>query len=171
MTAMQQALELKPNDHRATLGLSRGLTLQGDIEGACAVLGDAMKGHGKRRSPQLAELQYGMAKIAEIAQDDEGRFAWLEAALQSDRKNGAVASELARFSMDRGDYDTAIKALQLVTLLKEDCPMSRAEAYLLQGKIFEARGDKRKAALLAKRALTADSEYTEAREFLNSLGL
>lgn len=171
VNAMRQALELKPKDHRATLALSQGLTLQGDIEGACAILGESMKEHGKRRSPQLSQLQHGMARIAQIAQDDEGRLAWLEAALQSDRKNGVVASELAVFSMNRGDYDTAIKALQLVTLLKEDCPMSRAEAYLLQGKIFEARGDKRKAALLAKRALTADGDYEPAREFLNSLGL
>lgn len=171
LTAFEEALRLEPEDHRATLGFARALTTHGNIEGACVVLGEAIKGHGKRRSPELAELQYGMAQVAEVAGDDEGRFAWLDAALQSDRKNGFVASELALFAMEREDYDTAMKALQLVTLLKEECPMSRAEAYLRQGQIALARGDSRKAALLGKRALTADADYHPARVFLEQLGL
>src|SRR5690606_36493838 len=109
---------------------------------------NAIKEHGKRRSPQLSELQHAMANVAEAAGDDEGRFAWLEAALQSDRRNGVVAAELAVFAMERGEYDAAIKALQLVALLKEDSPMSRAEAYLRQGIIAQERGDTKKALLL-----------------------
>lgn len=171
LTAFEEALRIKPEDHRATLGLAHALTTHGNIEGACLVLGEAIKSHGKRRSPELGELQYGMAQVAEVAGDEEGRFAWLDAALQSDRKNGFVASELALFAMEREDYDTAMKALQLVTLLKEGCPMSRAEAYLRQGQIALARGDNRKAALLAKRALTADADYHPARVFLEQLGL
>jgi tetratricopeptide (TPR) repeat protein len=169
--ALEEALRLKPQDHRATLGLARALTLHGDIERACEALGEGIKTHGKRRSPELAELQHAMAQVADIAGDDEGRFAWLDAALTSDRKNGVVASELALFAMAREDYDSAIKALQLVTLLKENCPMSRAEAYLRQGQISAARGDNRKAALLAKRALTADADYDAARAFLEQLGI
>lgn len=170
LDALREALRLDPLDHRATLALARALTLHGDIEGACNALGEAMKEHGKRRSPQLAELQYGMAQIAELAGDDEGRFAWLDAALQSDRKNGVVASEFALLAMEREDYDNAVKALQLITLLKDDCPMSRAEAYLRQGQIASAKGDPRKAALLAKRALTADTNYEPAKIFLEELG-
>jgi tetratricopeptide (TPR) repeat protein len=135
------------------------------------VLGEGIRIHGKRRSPQLSELQYGMARIAQVAGDEEGRFAWLDAAMQSDRKNGAVASELALFCMERADYDNAIKALQLVTLLKEDCPMGKGEAYLRQAHIAEVRGDPRKAALLAKRALTAEPEYLPAKTFLDRLGV
>lgn len=168
--ALEEALRIKPQDHRATLALSQALTLQGDIENACAVLGEGIRVHGKRRSPQLAELQYGMARIAHVAGDEEGRFAWLDAAMQSDRKNGAVASELALFCMERGDFDNAIKALQLITLLKEDCPMGKGEAYLRQAHIAEVRGDPRKAALLAKRALTAEPEYLPAKTFLDRLG-
>ncbi len=171
VAALEEALKLRPEDHRAILGLAQATTLHGDIERACAVLGDAIKAHGKRRSPELAELQYGMALVAHVAGDDEGRFAWLDAALQSDRKNGVVASELALFAMEREDYDTALKALQLVTLLKDESPMSRAEAYLRQAQIALARSDNRKAALLAKRALTADSDYRPAKVFLEQMGL
>jgi tetratricopeptide (TPR) repeat protein len=112
-----------------------------------------------------------MAKIAHVAGDEEGRFAWLDAALQSDRKNGVIASEMALFCMERADYDNALKALQLVTLIKEDAPMGRGEAYLRQAHIAELRGDPRKAALLAKRALTAEPDYQPAKLFLDRLGI
>lgn len=168
--ALEEALRLQPQDHRATLALSQALTLQGDIESACAVLGEGIRAHGKRRSPQLAELQLGMARIAQVAGDEEGRMAWLDAAMQSDRKNGVVASELALFCMERGDYDNALKALQVITLLKEDCPMGRGEAYLRQAHIAELKGDPRKAALLAKRALSAEPDYLPAKTFLDRLG-
>ncbi len=168
--AFEQALKLKARDHRATVGLSRAYTLAGDIPQACKILESAIKSHGKKRSPELSELQHAMAMIAQAAGDEDGRFAWLDAALQSDRKNGVVAAEMAVFAMDRGEFDAAIKALQLVTLLKEECPMSRAEAYLRQGIIAQQRGDKKKAALLGKRALTADADYEPAKEFLEQLG-
>jgi hypothetical protein len=64
----------------------------------------------------------------------------------------------------------AIKALQLVTLLKTPGPMTRAEAYLRQAAIAKHRGDNKKAALLAKRAVTTDPEYQDAKAFLDELG-
>ncbi|MEN9578048.1 MAG: hypothetical protein RJA70_1057 [Pseudomonadota bacterium] len=170
VNAFEQALKLKARDHAATVGLSKSYTFSGQIEQACKLLESAIKSHGKKRSPELSQLQHAMALIAQAAGDEEGRFAWLDAALQSDRKNGDVASELAVFAMDRGDFDSAIKALQLITLLKEECPMSRAEAYLRQGIIAQQRGDNKKAALLGKRALTADAGYSPAQEFLDQLG-
>lgn len=162
----EAALEISPQDHRATLGLARAHVLDSGIQAACEVLENAIRAHGKKRSSELSELQYGMSQVAEAAGDIEGRIAWLDAALQSDRRNGVVASELAILAMERSDFDTAIKALQLVTLLKEDGPMSRAEAYLRQAIISQQRGDLRKAVLLAKRALNADANYEPARAFL-----
>ncbi|MEY2929944.1 MAG: hypothetical protein RL033_693, partial [Pseudomonadota bacterium] len=110
------------------------------IEAAAARLEEAIRSHGKRRSPELSLLQHAMARVATAAGDEEAIFAWLEAALASDRQNGAVASELAALAMARGEFDVAIKALQLVTLLKTPGPMSRAEAYLRQAAIAKHRG-------------------------------
>lgn len=141
----------------------------GQIEEAATRLDEAIRRHGKRRSPELSILQHAMARVATAAGDDEAVFAWLEAALYSDRQNGAVASELAALAMSRGEYDVAIKALQLVTLLKSPGPMSRAEAYLRQAAIAKHRGDIKKSALLAKRALTTDPDYQEAKNFLDEL--
>jgi tetratricopeptide (TPR) repeat protein len=112
-----------------------------------------------------------MARVASAAGDEEAIFAWLEAALYSDRQNGAVASELASRAMARGEFDVAIKALQLVTLLKTPGPMSRAEAYLRQAAIAKHRGDIKKSALLAKRAITTEPDYQEAKVFLEELNV
>jgi tetratricopeptide (TPR) repeat protein len=141
----------------------------GQIEGAASRLDEAIRSHGKRRSPELSVLQHAMAKVATAAGDEEAVFAWLEAALYSDRQNGAVASELAALAMSRGEFDVAIKALQLVTLLKNPGPMSRAEAYLRQAAIAKHRGDIKKSALLAKRAITTEPDYQEAKVFLEEL--
>jgi len=48
--------------------------------------------------------------------------------------------------------------------------MSKAEAYLRQGMIAEQRGDTKKAVFLAKRALTQDPSYEDARSFLERFG-
>jgi tetratricopeptide (TPR) repeat protein len=110
-----------------------------------------------------------MARIGRVAEDHEAMIAWLEAAVQSDRQNGAAAAELAVVAMERGMLDIAVKALQAVSLLKEPGPMSRAEAYLRQGMIAEQKGDRKKALFLAKRALTTEPEYEDARIFLEQL--
>ncbi len=168
--AFKEALALRADDHAALVGLANSYTRVGQIAEACSLLEEAIKLHGKRRSPELSELQHAMANVADAAGDDEGRFAWLDAALQSDRRNGAVASELAAFAMERGEYDAALLALQRIVGMREDCPMSRAEAYLRQGMIAQERGDKKKALLLAKRALSMDADYEPAVQFLEQLG-
>lgn len=166
--AYARALEVE-DDAKTMVKLVDVEVQLGHIEEAAGRLDEAIRRHGKRRSPELSILQHAMARVATAAGDDEAVFAWLEAALYSDRQNGAVASELAALAMSRGEYDVAIKALQLVTLLKNPGPMSRAEAYLRQAAIAKQRGDVKKSALLAKRALTTEPEYEEAKRFLEEL--
>ncbi|HWO11031.1 MAG TPA: hypothetical protein VNN80_16165, partial [Polyangiaceae bacterium] len=169
-TAYAAALALE-DDAKTIVKLVEVEVQVGHIENAASRLDEAIRAHGKRRSPELSLLQHAMAKVATAAGDEEAVFAWLEAALYSDRQNGAVASELAALAMSRGEFDVAIKALQLVTLLKTPGPMSRAEAYLRQAAIAKHRGDIKKSALLAKRALTTEPEYQEAKTFLEELQL
>jgi thioredoxin-like negative regulator of GroEL len=166
----EAALALAPEDHATTLGLANACTEGGRIQQACAILETAIKAQGKRRTRELSDLQQAMSRVARIAGDDEGRLAWLDAALQTDRRNGDVAAELAIFAMDREDFETALKALQLITLLKEDCAMSRAEAYLRQAIIAQKKDDPKKGILLARRALATDPGYAAAKEFLAERG-
>jgi tetratricopeptide (TPR) repeat protein len=170
VVAYQRALALRPDDHQATISLCDALAVSGEIEEAATILDTAIYCHNKRRSPELSELQHCMARVGRIAEEYEAVFAWLEAAVQSDCQNGAAAAELAVIAMQQGELDAAIRALQAVTLLKEPGPMSRAEAYLRQGMIAEQKGDRKKAVFLAKRALTTDPEFADAKAFLEQLG-
>ncbi|MBM4363514.1 MAG: tetratricopeptide repeat protein, partial [Deltaproteobacteria bacterium] len=168
--ALRRAHALRPDAHAVVMKLADALAGSSAIEEAAQLLDQAIDAHGKRRSPDLSELQYCMARVGRLAGDWEAVFAWLDAAVQTDRQNGAAAAELAVVAMDRDELDTAVKALQAITLLKGECPMSKAEAYLRQGIIAERKGDPKKAVFLAKRALTQDPEYADARAFVERLG-
>ena len=170
IAAYRQALELAPEDHRVIVKLAELLGNVGEIEHAATLLDSAINSHKQKRSPELSELQHAMARIGRLAEDFEAVFAWLEAAIQTDRQNGAAAAELAVLAMDRGDFETATKALQAITLLKTPGPMGRAEAYLRQGMIAEQRGDRRKAVFLVKRAISTDPDYEDAKKFLEQIG-
>lgn len=166
MQAFAQAAALRPDDPEITVLLANAKVSLGQVEEASATLQAAMEIHGRRRTPILSNLQQAMAGVARALGNLEDQFQWLESALQSDRQNGAAAAELALLSMTHGRHDQAIKALQLITLLKSTGPMSRAEAYLRQGMIAQERGDSRKAVLLAKRALATEADYQDAKDFL-----
>jgi tetratricopeptide (TPR) repeat protein len=168
--AYRKAHALRPDDHRVILKLADTLGVLGEIEEAAALLDRAIDAFGKRRSPELSELQHCMARVGRLAGDWEAVFAWLDAAVQTDRQNGAAASELAIVAMERGELDIAVKALQVITLLKGEAPMSKAEAYLRQGMIAEQKGDPKKAVFLAKRAITQEPDYKDAKAFLDRLG-
>jgi tetratricopeptide (TPR) repeat protein len=168
--AFRKAHEIKPDDHHVMVKLADTLAAIGEIEEAANLLDRGIDSFGKRRSPELSELQHAMARVGRIAGDWEAVFAWLDAAVQTDRQNGGAASELAIAAMERGELDIAIKALQAITLLKADAPMSKAEAYLRQGMIAEQKGDAKKAVFLAKRALAQEPDYADAKTFLDRLG-
>ncbi|MBL8681092.1 MAG: hypothetical protein JNK05_18055 [Myxococcales bacterium] len=167
---LEQALKLRAADHESTVGLCDAYIAIGNIEAASALLQNAINGHRNRRSAELGALQYRMARAAAAVGDQGVQLAWLNAALESDHQNGSVASELAELAMAFDDLDTALKALRALTLMKAPGPMTRAEAFYRQGVIAFKQGDPRKAAFLAKRALSEDGELSAARELLTQLG-
>ncbi|MCH2109961.1 MAG: hypothetical protein MK135_11565 [Polyangiaceae bacterium] len=150
--------------------MAQSFLLAGNIEAAQAMLDENLVAHGKRRTPELASLQFSLAKVAEAKGDVDGMFSWLESALMSDRNNGAIAAELAQRAQDAERYDSAIKALQVLTLRKEPGPISKAEAYFRQAQIAEAQGDGKKALLLARRATATDRTMVSALEMVQRLG-
>ncbi len=166
----QRALELKPDAYAVASLLSDAYLAQENVDAANQVLLQAVEAHGKRRTPELSQLQHGLARVARARGDDGAVLSWLETSLLTDRQNGHAASDLAVYAQERGMHDTAIKALQLITLLKTPCPMSKAEAYLRQAIIANQQGDAKKAVLLARRATATDPEYAEAQGFLSELG-
>ncbi|MCC7538761.1 MAG: tetratricopeptide repeat protein, partial [Deltaproteobacteria bacterium] len=167
--ALEQALNLRPGDHHATVLLADAYTAGNHIRESVSLLEASMDSHRGRRSPQLAELQHRMARVALRANDRNLQLQWLEAALTTDMQNGQVATELADTAMELGQYEVALKALRAVTLLKTPAPGARARAFLRQGMIALQQGNPRRAELLAKKALEEEPDLDEAKTFLRSL--
>ncbi|MCZ7684729.1 MAG: tetratricopeptide repeat protein [Sandaracinaceae bacterium] len=167
---LAQAAALRPEEPEVIVVLSDAYMGSGRLQEAVELLQEAINGFKKRRSPHLAAMQLRMARIAGFSGDHETQKEWLNVALDSDKNNGEIASELAELAIDLGDDETALKALRVVTLLKTPGPMSKAVAFLRQAQIAQRQGDQQKAVLWARRARLEDDNLTEAQQFLEQLG-
>ena len=170
ISALEEAMKLRPSDQETTVLLADAYTQGGKMMEATQLLDTAIHAHKGRRSKELAGLQYRMARVANAAGDRSVELAWLNVALDSDMQNGQIAAELADVAIELGQAEVALKALRAVTLMKSPGPMSRAMAFLKQGMLAKQAGDARKAAFLAKKALTEDPALSEAGAFLKELG-
>lgn len=164
----QQAKELRPNDNATVLLLVDVLISSEQYDDATAMLEPAIAGH-KRRSPELASLQQRMSKVAGAQGDQEAQLGWLKKSFDCNRKDGEIASELAHLATELGNYELALKPLRSITLMDNPSPVSRVMALLWEAKIEQARDNRAKAAMLAKKALREDPDYTEAEQFLETL--
>jgi tetratricopeptide (TPR) repeat protein len=167
---LERALKIRAGDHDALALLADAYLGAGRVQEATNLLEGGIAAHKNRRSPQLAQLQYRMARCAAAAGDRNIELAWLNVALDSDMQNGQVASELADVAFEFGQTEVALKALRAVTLMKAPGPMTRAMAFLRQGMIAQQQGDARKAIFLAKKALAEDPNLSDASSFLRELG-
>jgi tetratricopeptide (TPR) repeat protein len=170
LVPLSRAAAIRPEDHELIIALSDAYMGSGRLQEAVELLQEAINGFKKRRGPHLSAMQHRMARIAGISGDPETQKLWLNEALEADKNNGEVASELAELSLHLGDDETALKALRVVTLLKTPGPMSKALAFLRQAQIAHRQGDQQKAVLWARRARLEDDSLTEAQEFLHSIG-
>ncbi len=169
VSALERALALRPGDNDATALLADAYVATERLEDASRVLEEAIAAHKGRRSKELALLQQRMAHVAYAAGDHAIELAWLNAALDTDMQNGAIAAELADVAMEVGNHEIALKALRAVTLMKNPSPMTRAQAFLKQGIIAQAQGDAKKAVFLARKALSEDATLEDAQRFLTQI--
>jgi tetratricopeptide (TPR) repeat protein len=167
---LEQLLQMREEDHETTLFLSDAYTATERYHECGQLLETAINRHGRRRSPELAELQHRMARLARAVGDRQLEVQWMNAALETDKNNGEVAAELATLAMEIGELDVALNALRAVTLMKAEGPMSRAMAFLLQAKIAHQRGESRRALLWARKAKSEDPHLEDAQHFLAELG-
>lgn len=165
----QKALELRPEDHAVLMLNVDVLIASGQPDVAARTLEAAIAAQ-KKRSPELAVLQQRMGRVCAAQNDREGQINWLKKAFDVDRKNPEVAAELAQLATEIGDYELALKPLRAISLMDNPLPVTRPMALLWEAKIENARGNRAKAELWAKKALREDPAFEEAQQFLSELG-
>jgi len=165
----QKALELQPDDHGALMLNVDVLITSGQLEDAGRTLEAAISAQ-KKRTPELAVAQQRMGRVCAMLNDKDGQLNWLKKAFDVDRKNAEVAAELAQLATEIGDYELALKPLRAITLMDNPSPVTRPMALLWEAKIENARGNRAKAELWAKKALREDPQFSDAQQFLDELG-
>ena len=169
---LQQALALRPGDRELSWLLADVCIAGGRLGEAEEILQAHMKKAAKDlSSSELSSLQHRMAQLAQARGDQTGRFDWLRRAFETNRKDGAVAAELADLAEETNDIDLAVKALRAVTLAPAATGrLTPAMAYLRQARIAQRSGDRPKAVIFAKRALQEDPRLSDAAELLREMG-
>ncbi len=170
LTPLTQALEIRPDDVPTVLFIADAHIAARRFQQAQDLLDRTMNAMKQRRSPELASLRHRMARLSAAAGDAQARLEWLNSALEADMNNGDVASELAVVAQNMGQLDIALKALRAITMLKTDCPMSRAEAFYRQAVIVAQKGEPRRAVLWAKKAKQEDAAFPGVDKLLAELG-
>ena len=166
--AAEKAQELQPDNHETLLLLVDIYSASGMHDDARSLLEPVIESH-RKRSPELAALQYRMAKTYGVSGDTDSQLIWLKKAFDVDRKDGLIAAELAQLATELGEYDLALKPLRAITLMDSPGPVTRVMALLWEAKIENARGNRAKAELWAKKALREDPNFEEAEDFLAEL--
>ena len=85
------------------------------------------------------------------------------------KKNGTVAAALADLAEDIEQWDLATKTLRTISLIDTECPISRADAFLRQGRIAYRQGDPKNAMMWARRAKREDPDSEEVAQFMAEL--
>jgi tetratricopeptide (TPR) repeat protein len=165
-----EASKLSPDDHETRV-LMIDIQIQlGKLDEAAAMLEESIAAHKRRRSPELAALHQRMARLVAAQGDTEGQLKWLNQALETDRKSGPIASELAEAAIAMANYDAAMKALRSITMMEDPKPITRAMAFLKQAQIAHVRGDTRRAQHWARKAKSLDETLEEVDAFLAEIG-
>ncbi len=169
LLALNEALSLEPENMEAAV-LAIDIEIEnGDLEGAEAHATDAIDACAKKRSPELAALQLRMGRIAEKNGDKVGQLNWLEQAATSDRSDAGLIARVADLAEEIQEWETALKALRNISLMKGDCPISKAESFFRQGRIAYQQGDEKRAQLFVKKAIQEDKDYQEAIDYLEQI--
>lgn len=167
LSVLTEAMALTPEDFETALSLIDAYIDRGELDMANALTDQAIAAQGGRRSKELSTLQQRKAVIMGAYGDQSQQLSWLEQAFVSNRNDGEIAAVLADLAETMEEWDLALKALRQITMLKEDAPISKAQAYFRQGKISYFREeDKKRAVLFVKKALQEDPAFEEARQFL-----
>jgi tetratricopeptide (TPR) repeat protein len=163
-----EALEIQPDEPRATSLLVDAFAEAGLIDDAVALIGAAIERQGPRRCRELSDLQRRMARVLS-KRDKTAALNWLTLAFDSQPKSPDAAKELAELAIALGELDVAVRALRALTSKNCD-PEVRARAYVAQAAIALRQGNKGKAEAFAKKAHAEAPDLAEVEALVRRLG-
>ncbi|MBW2528318.1 MAG: tetratricopeptide repeat protein [Deltaproteobacteria bacterium] len=167
--ALREAMELKPGDAKTVAVLADAYTLAGWFDDADGVLDQAIEATKGRRTPELCLLLHRKSDLARAQGNSQRQLELLHEAHTCNKKNGLVAAALADLAEELEQWDMATKTLRTISLIDTECPISRADAFLRQGRIAHIQGDTKNALMWARRAKREDPDSEEIAAFLEQL--
>jgi tetratricopeptide (TPR) repeat protein len=165
---LSEALEIRPDEPRATSLLVDAFAEAGLIDDAVALIDAAIERQGPRRCRELSDLQRRMARVLS-KRDKTAALHWLTLAFDSHPKSPDAAKELAELAIALGELDVAVRALRALTSKNCD-PEVRARAYVAQAAIALRQGNKGKAEAFAKKAHAEAPDLAEVEALVRRLG-
>jgi tetratricopeptide (TPR) repeat protein len=170
--ALNEAFAIRPTDEETALLLADAYTMAGGFGEAAELIKPLVAARKGKASPALAALHVRLARLAGYAGDRKGELAALTLALDADKKNGEIASEVADRAEEADDLDLALKALRLIVAHNAPGSISVPAAFLRQAKIIHRRGETERAVTFARRAAhdapDGDPVQLEAKKFLKA---
>lgn len=167
--AINKAFAMRPDDRVVQRLLADTLLATGQFGQALTLL-ERLVGDGRGiEGSELAALYHRMARAAGALGNTESQLGALKKALDADRRNGIVASELAELAEALGDDDLALKALRAISLNCPDGPMPVSVSFYRQARIAAKNGDRQRALIFAKRALQEDPNLADAERLLEQV--
>jgi golgin subfamily B member 1 len=167
--ALVKAAPLRPAERAARTLLIDACIGMGNLERGSEVLAELLAESKTMRAEELAILYQRQARLAAAKGDSDGQLYALKKALDTDRKNAAIATEVADLAEAVGDDELAMRALRVVTANPIKDAKACAVAYFRQGRIAHKARDKARAIIFVKRALQEDPEFAEAKALLDEL--
>jgi tetratricopeptide (TPR) repeat protein len=166
LTMLRESLALVPSNLGVMILVVDILIEKRETEEAGTLLDNGIAAYKGKRSPGLAALLRRKAMIARVEGNRMDELGFIEKATQSDRNNGETIAELATLAEELEQWDLALKTLRSISLLKIDCPVSKAEAFFRLGKITHKTGETKRAILYARSAIKENPDYDEAKAVL-----
>jgi thioredoxin-like negative regulator of GroEL len=162
---LEAAHDLDPDDDELGLHIVDALIAADRLDDARERL-QSMLSKKKGRSEQKGALLHRLARLARAAGDLDDELKWLEKAFAIRREDGELAAEVAQAALERENYALAVKVFRTISFLKLEGPISPEDAVVQEGVAELLRGNKAKAAMLARKILRGDPENAAAQDLL-----
>jgi len=170
---LERLITLDPNEIAGREQLAEALIAAGRADQAVRLIGEIITELGKaRRGKEAARWHTRLGTIAEARGDTEAAAAAFNAAYKLDPSHPATIAALGRLSYHRSDFDSARKFYRSLLLQNFDeatAGVSKAEVYLMLGRMHVLANEIPKARNMFERGLEVDPRNVDLKAALNGL--